>query len=107
MAPKLPRCPHATPGQACCAACRITHAAEAIVADASGQTDAFLRCPLEQQVLAALASLAPLPVTPLQVACLVDQASYRQIGTTLKALALLDAIEHPRKGYYRYRAGEL
>lgn len=103
-------CPHATAAQARCPACTVTHAAEAILAEAQPAEapvggGAFPRSPLEQAVLEVLQALAPLPATTLQVASLLERVSYRQVRTVLQALALLGTIEHPRQGYYRYRPG--
>lgn len=108
LRPVVPRCPHATDTQACCSACTVTSAAEAIVAEvqppeAPGERwGTFPRHPLEQGVLEVLQVLSPLPATTLQVASLVDRGSYRQVRTILQALAMLHTIEHPRKGYYRH-----
>ena len=90
----------------CCAACATLSRAEAVLAEV--QTEAphpFPRSAVELRVLEALQALSPMPATPIQVAALVD-LPHLQVRTLLQALAMLEAVDHPGKGYYRHRVRE-
>jgi Mn-dependent DtxR family transcriptional regulator len=56
----------------------------------------------ELRVLEALQALYPMPATSIQVAARINVPPL-EVRTILQALALLETVEHPRKGYYRHR----
>ena len=81
----------------------ILQAAEAILAAAPSDRPAeFVRSPLEVRVLTALQQCAPLALTPKHVADILGMAP-QEITVILRALVMLDVIEHPGDGCYRSR----
>lgn len=97
-------CPHGTAAVPCCLACATVHTAEAVLVDVQteGVQPRFPRRDVELRVLEALQALYPMPATSIQVAALVNVPPL-EVRTILQALAILETVEHPRKGYYRHR----
>lgn len=103
--PTTPRCPHGTQDTPCCAACATVYTAEAVLTDVQGAPPRFPRRTVELQVLEALAALAPMPATSIQVAAMINKPPL-EVRIILQALAMLETVAHPRRGYYRYRPPE-
>lgn len=101
--PTTPRCPHGTPEAPCCATCTTVHTAEAVLVDVQDATPPFPRSVGEFQVLEALHALAPMPATPRQISVMINRP-HLEVRTMLQALAMLETIDHPGKGYYAHRA---
>ena len=61
----------------------------------------FPRRPLELQILEILETVAPMPVTPRQMAVLCQQP-HEAVRATLNALAVLGTIQHLSAGSYSH-----
>jgi hypothetical protein len=61
---------------------------------------------LELQILDTLAGIAPMPVTPVQLANLIRQP-YADVTPTVQALCTLGTIQRVGRGYYSHGPGTL
>jgi hypothetical protein len=80
--------------------------AEAVLAEV--QTDSrqrFPRSAVELRILDMVEQLAPLPVTPRQIATLLGLHP-EQVRLVLQELATLGTVAHPDLGYDRYKGTE-
>lgn len=60
----------------------------------------FPRSDTEMMILETLEALAPAPVSPQQLAAMLNRP-HVEVRTILQALAMLGTIAHPAKGLYR------
>jgi hypothetical protein len=88
----------------CCATSATVRTAEAVLVDVqtAGTPPRFPRSTAELQVLEGLHALYPMPATSIQVASMIA-LPHLEVRTILQALAMLETVERPHKGYYRYR----